>query len=50
MLQGDNGYSRKGPKPEQASYYYSEPQLQVAGAVTRGGKDVKANGTRMARS
>lgn len=45
MLQGDNGYSRKGPKPEQASYYYSEPQLQVAGAITRGGKDVKVNGS-----
>src|SRR5690606_4800567 len=31
MLQGENGFSRKGPKPEQASYYYSEPQLQVSG-------------------
>ena len=35
MIQGERGYSRKGPLPEQASYYYSEPQLQVSGSVTR---------------
>ncbi|WP_439823469.1 lipocalin-like domain-containing protein [Caballeronia sordidicola] len=35
LLQGDNGYSRKGPLPAQASYYYSEPQLRVSGKVTR---------------
>ncbi len=35
LLQGDNGYSRKGPLASQASYYYSEPQLRVAGSVTR---------------
>jgi predicted secreted hydrolase len=35
LLQGDNGYSRKGPLPAQASYYYSEPQLRVTGKVTR---------------
>ncbi len=29
LLQGDAGYSRKGPQPEQASYYYSQPQLAV---------------------
>ncbi|SAL24609.1 Hydroxyneurosporene synthase (CrtC) [Caballeronia cordobensis] len=34
MMQGDGGYSRKGPVPEQASYYYSEPQLNVTGSVT----------------
>lgn len=33
MIQGDLGYSRKGP--EQASYYYSEPQLKVTGEVSR---------------
>lgn len=33
-LQGHAGYSRKGPEPKQASYYYSRPQLQVAGAVS----------------
>jgi len=35
LLQGAGGYSRKGPLPEQASYYYSEPQLRVTGSVTR---------------
>jgi predicted secreted hydrolase len=33
LLQGDRGFSRKGPLPEQASYYYSEPQLRVEGKV-----------------
>jgi len=45
ILQGDNGFSRKGPKPEQASYYYSEPHLQVAGVVTRQGKPVSVTGS-----
>jgi predicted secreted hydrolase len=35
MIQGEQGYSRKGPRPEQASYYYSEPQLKVTGSVMR---------------
>ena len=35
LLQGEHGYSRKGPAAKQASYYYSEPQLQVSGSVTR---------------
>jgi predicted secreted hydrolase len=35
LIQGDRGYSRKGPRPEQASYYYSEPQLRVTGSVMR---------------
>lgn len=38
MPQGDHGYSRKGPQPAQASYYYSEPQLRVTGSVTRAGQ------------
>jgi predicted secreted hydrolase len=33
LLQGERGYSRKGPGPEQASYYYSRPQLSVMGRV-----------------
>jgi predicted secreted hydrolase len=45
LLQGEAGFSRKGPRPEHASYYYSEPQLKVAGTVTRGGKPVAVNGT-----
>lgn len=35
LVQGERGYSRKGPRPEQASYYYSEPQLRVSGSVVR---------------
>lgn len=35
LQQGDRGYSRKGPKPENASYYYSEPQLKVTGLAGR---------------
>jgi predicted secreted hydrolase len=35
LIQGEGGYSRKGPRPEQASYYYSEPQLRVTGSVVR---------------
>jgi predicted secreted hydrolase len=33
LLQGDDGFSRKGPDPLDASYYYSRPQLQVEGSV-----------------
>ena len=33
MLQGDRGFSRKGNRRGEASYYYSRPQLQVKGAV-----------------
>jgi predicted secreted hydrolase len=44
LLQGEAGYSRKGPRPEQASYYYSEPQLQVRGRLSRQGKPVQVEG------
>jgi predicted secreted hydrolase len=33
LLQGDKGLSRKGPQPEQASYYYSKPQLAASGSI-----------------
>lgn len=33
LLQGDRGYSQKGPQARNASYYYSEPQLMVAGTA-----------------
>ncbi len=33
LLQGKNGFSKKGPHPLQASYYYSEPHLHTAGTV-----------------
>jgi predicted secreted hydrolase len=37
LLQGEGGYSRKGVQQQQASYYYSEPQLQTNGTLTRSG-------------
>jgi predicted secreted hydrolase len=45
MLQGDKGFSRKGPRPGQASHYYSEPHLKVTGTVSRAGLDVTVTGT-----
>ncbi|MFL6662871.1 MAG: lipocalin-like domain-containing protein [Rhizobacter sp.] len=33
LLQGLAGVSRKGPRPEQVSRYYSQPQLAVSGAL-----------------
>lgn len=45
LLQGERGYSRKGPVAGQASYYYSEPQLKVSGQVMRNGKPVAVHGS-----
>ncbi|MEO7558794.1 MAG: carotenoid 1,2-hydratase, partial [Nitrosospira sp.] len=45
MKQDKNGFSCKGPRPEQASYYYSEPHLQVSGTITRHGKPISVSGT-----
>lgn len=45
MPQGDAGFSKKGPRPEQASRYYSEPQLKVSGSVSRHGKPVAVTGS-----
>jgi predicted secreted hydrolase len=33
LLQGQQGLSRKGPEPRQASYYYSQPQLAARGRI-----------------
>ena len=33
VLQGEAGFSRKGSGPEEASYYYSRPQLAVHGTA-----------------
>ena len=38
LLQGVQGFSRKGPEPEQASHYYSQPQLAVSGVLTLDGQ------------
>ena len=44
LLQGEGGYSRKGSRPELASYYVSWPQLQVAGFLVSDGKRLAAHG------
>ena len=44
LLQGEQGFSRKGASAEQASYYYSEPQLAVSGTITRKGQPVQVTG------
>ncbi len=44
LLQGDHGLSRKGPQVENASYYYSHPQLAVRGAITLRGQRFEVNG------
>jgi predicted secreted hydrolase len=38
VLQGESGFSRKGNRPEEASYYYSRPHLVVSGRAN--GEDV----------
>jgi len=38
LLQGQQGYSRKGPEVRLASWYYSRPQLAVSGRVVVGGR------------
>ena len=39
VLQGENGFSRKGHRPAEASYYYSRPHLNVIGKLN--GRDVE---------
>jgi predicted secreted hydrolase len=36
LLNGDAGFSRKGPGVQSASYYYSLPHLRVTGTIARG--------------
>jgi predicted secreted hydrolase len=45
LLQGDQGYSRKGPKPASASYYYSHPHLAVSGRLRLGKQALDAAGS-----
>jgi predicted secreted hydrolase len=44
LLQGKDGLSRKGPDAEQASYYYSEPQLATQGRLTLQGRAFDVQG------
>ena len=45
LAQGEAGFSRKGPAPRQASYYYSQPQLATSGRVTTADGEAKVTGT-----
>jgi predicted secreted hydrolase len=44
LLQGRQGLSRKGPEERQASYYYSLPQLAVAGQLSLQGRSFAVTG------
>ncbi len=44
LLQGDAGFSRKGPDEAQASHYLSEPQLAVQGTLRRAGQSLPVAG------
>lgn len=44
VLQGDQGYSQKGPEPGNASHYYSETRLDTSGAVTVDGRTYQVSG------
>lgn len=45
VLQGDRGYSRKGPEPGNASRYYSYTRLAADGTVRVGGENHTVSGT-----
>ena len=44
LLQGDQGWSRKGPDEQQASFYYSLPQLNVSGTLAIEGHPMPVQG------
>ncbi|MES2957338.1 MAG: carotenoid 1,2-hydratase [Pseudomonadota bacterium] len=44
LLQGDAGFSRKGPAPQDASHYYSQTQLNVSGELMQAGKSRAVRG------
>lgn len=45
VLQGKAGYSRKGPDPQNASYYYSYTRLRAQGTLTVEGETYQVSGT-----
>lgn len=45
VLQGDDGLSRKGPEPGNASYYYSFTRLRAEGEIDVGGERFTVTGT-----
>lgn len=44
VLHGENGYSRKGRDPTNASYYYSQPRLAAEGSVILNGMPYQVTG------
>ena len=44
LLQGQAGFSRKGPEPRQASHYYSHPHLAVDGSLRLHGQTLNVQG------
>lgn len=44
VLQGEGGYSRKGPEADNASIYISQPRLETTGTVSIGGTDYEVRG------
>jgi predicted secreted hydrolase len=44
LLQGRQGFSRKGRSVENASYYYSQPQLSASGTIAVEGAATQVNG------
>ena len=44
VLNGENGYSRKGKTPTNASYYYSQPRLRADGSVNVSGSTYPVEG------
>lgn len=44
LLEGQRGFSRKGPRAEEWSCYYSQPHLDVSGSVTSRGRSHRVIG------
>jgi predicted secreted hydrolase len=44
ILQGENGYSQKGPDPGNASYYVSQPRLDTQGTIRVGQEQYSVSG------
>ena len=44
LLQGEAGYSRKGPEAAHASFYYSQPQLQTQARLRLDGREQALSG------
>ena len=44
LPQGTAGYSQKGPQPQQASHYYSQPQLAVQATLVQDGQRLVLTG------